>query len=670
MQAAAHRTSLIITRKRSDFGQDFSFLDKDAHQDFFEYIHFPDSNDAKMMLLDWSCSMPKMVDSPTQTPWNPKRNYAVQVEHQDIPEAQKDTLLRTPEMKQFTETVERRVGPILLQNISSDVFIDDFRGLSEEETGFGNKSERGLKTLTSYDNFLYTKNKLISCIDWQPGSRTFLAAACVERCTFEERVEMGGKYIPSYILVWAPPDPLPQFVLEAPSDVTVFRYCPTTGVRPGAQGDSIMVVVGGCLNGQIVVWDIGPMMDKLRMQSSKRQGGKEKEAQAAGVGVGGGAKEGQEDDESKKTIPVLQTIKYSLIDEGHSREVTDLRWIDAYKGALPKMREDKPKRPPPSGPNAAQLLQEQEKMDREAKLRESHLHPTKTVALYKDGLWKTVALDKDGLWKVCATRVCPLAPTEAAVCSEDGEVVLRGPVIPAPKEEASDSKPLYANPTSLLHAHQGVCTVLERSPFVPSLFLTAGGWTFSIWRGIPHPVIHSPNLPCPIRAACWSPTRPSVFVLARADGWLEVWSLLDRTHEPSAKQPLTNCALTSLSFSPTVSVGPTERVPQYLAVGDEAGQLHLVEVPRNLAGRSSHQAHERELFEGLLEREARRIAESMTSAADRKKAAGVATTPGGPLSTRIPAPAGTPPRMVAGAPGLARTLVAPPPPPAARTVRR
>jgi len=36
------------------------------------------------------------------------------------------------------------------------------------------------------------------------------------------------------------------------------------------------------------------------------------------------------------------------------------------------------------------------------------------------------------------------------------------------------------------------------------------------------PLLRSPNLTCTIRAAAWSPTRPSVFVLARSDGFLEV----------------------------------------------------------------------------------------------------------------------------------------------------
>jgi len=44
-----------------------------------------------------------------------------------------------------------------------------------------------------------------------------LAAACADRCTFEERVEQGGKYAPAYILIWSPPDPMPQVRCPPPA---------------------------------------------------------------------------------------------------------------------------------------------------------------------------------------------------------------------------------------------------------------------------------------------------------------------------------------------------------------------------------------------------------------------------------------------------------------------
>ena len=44
-----------------------------------------------------------------------------------------------------------------------------------------------------------------------------------------------------------------QVLLEAPDDVTCFKFCPT---NPN-------IVAAGCLNGQVAVWDISDYSDKL-----------------------------------------------------------------------------------------------------------------------------------------------------------------------------------------------------------------------------------------------------------------------------------------------------------------------------------------------------------------------------------------------------------------------
>ena len=67
-------------------------------------------------------------------------------------------------------------------------------------------------------------------------------------------------------------------------------------------------------------------------------------------------------------------------------------------------------------------------------------------------------------------------------------------------------------------------------------------------------------------------TRPfaGVLYLGRADGVLEVWDLLDRSHEPSMTANPTSSAITSLSFSPAgAPAAPGGRaVQQLLAVGE------------------------------------------------------------------------------------------------------
>ena len=52
-----------------------------------------------------------------------------------------------------------------------------------------------------------------------------------------------------------------QLLLEAPDDITFFRFCPTD---PN-------IIAGGCLNGQIVLWDISGYVDRLKAQKSSKR---------------------------------------------------------------------------------------------------------------------------------------------------------------------------------------------------------------------------------------------------------------------------------------------------------------------------------------------------------------------------------------------------------------
>ena len=62
--------------------------------------------------------------------------------------------------------------------------------------------------------------------------------------------------------------------------------------------------------------------------------------------------------------------------------------------------------------------------------------------------------------------------------------------------------------------------------------------------------------------------------LGRADGLLDIWDLADRSHEPYMTVSLTS-AITSMEFM-------ASSTRQLLAVGDDLGNVHVFEVPRNL----------------------------------------------------------------------------------------
>jgi len=117
---------------------------------------------------------------------------------------------------------------------------------------------------------------------------------------------------------------------------------------------------------------------------------------------------------------------------------------------------------------------------------------------------------------------------------------------------------------------------LQRSPFVERVHLSVGDWTFNIWKeGVDQPLFVSPFCQCMYSCGAWSPSRAAVLFIGRTDGMMDIWDLLDRSHEPSMTVSVTAASVTSMEFT-------TSANRQLLAVGDDQGTVHVIEVPRSL----------------------------------------------------------------------------------------
>lgn len=101
-----------------------------------------------------------------------------------------------------------------------------------------------------------------------------------------------------------------------------------------------------------------------------------------------------------------------------------------------------------------------------------------------------------------------------------------------------------------LSGHFGPICDLERSPFFPEIFLSAGGWSFHIWKEkiSSGPLLSSAQLTSSVTCAKWSPSRPGVFYIGRADGILEVWDLTDRSHCATSTQSVATSAISSINI--------------------------------------------------------------------------------------------------------------------------
>ncbi len=108
-----------------------------------------------------------------------------------------------------------RMELCLQQNVIANMFACDFRDLSETDVITGNKSDTILKEYQSFTDLKFSKDKLITCIDWHPS----IKGACVkvrsasQACSFTfhsvSSIKSGTQYAclhkeESILLDWHP----------------------------------------------------------------------------------------------------------------------------------------------------------------------------------------------------------------------------------------------------------------------------------------------------------------------------------------------------------------------------------------------------------------------------------------------------------------------------------
>ena len=87
---------------------------------------------------------------------------------------------------------------------------------------------------------------------------------------------------------------------------------------------------------------------------------------------------------------------------------------------------------------------------------------------------------------------------------------------------------------SVFHGHHAPIYGLRRNPFFPKYFLSMGDWSARLWNeDLKTPLIHTAYTQTDIRGGAWSPTRPAVFYLIRADGSLDIWDLCYKSTAPT-----------------------------------------------------------------------------------------------------------------------------------------
>jgi len=95
----------------------------------------------------------------------------------------------------------------------------------------------------------YCHLKRVSCIKFHPTKPHLVAMSMIEYLKFSERAAITGKSFDSNVLIMNFSDShiiTLSHVLETPIEISTIEFHP----------ENPNVIIGGCLNGQTIVWDI------------------------------------------------------------------------------------------------------------------------------------------------------------------------------------------------------------------------------------------------------------------------------------------------------------------------------------------------------------------------------------------------------------------------------
>ncbi|KAJ1171321.1 hypothetical protein NDU88_003184 [Pleurodeles waltl] len=652
---APSKIKYMVSRIRKEFGAPISFSDQNASSAKDGYIECTSYEDKRFSIAmkerDTGIQVvAQQKEASTQTKWKFPRNASTQYEPREFPDEDQKKHLTSKSLKDFLNSVSLRLELALQQNEIMNPFIDDWKALAEDESLFGGKTDSHLKEYQSFTDLRLSKDKSISCINWHPTIHGLLAVSVTERLSYEDRINASAKLLltPALIIIWSFADPIhPQLMLECPEEICCFKFCPTDA----------NIIAGGCMNGQIVMWDISAYEEKL---NNAKSGVIKPAAPKTGLDI--------------KVLNEPQFVRYcavSSIENGHKALITDLHWLPEFyevsKAGMPCENKQglclqlvtcspdcsimfwdiRPAKP------AAKSHQERKKSD------DKHLeNPQGVPTTFKhlDLTWKPLfklTLPKPGtsgeyspmkisLRDEFTTYKLPVHSKEKSqqqITEEKSESRINYNSLRVPSAKSSkimenfntflfagteDGELVYTNwkmekdndsgrmintaPEYAYKVHDGMVNTVLRSPFYKDIILTVGGWNFAIWKeGVTTgPVLRSCSSQKRCTSGHWSLSRAGVFFIGKEDGNVDIWDILEKTHEPSQSQSISTTIITCIR--PWI-VSSKQR---FLALSDDNGTLHVLEIPWTLRN-PSHNEHyfEREVkhLEFLEQRKILRIME-------------------------------------------------------------
>ncbi|KAK1210332.1 DNAI3 protein, partial [Pygoscelis papua] len=330
----ATKIKYMISRVRRKFGAPITFTDKNASHVKDSYIECTSYHDKtfsiKMLEKDVGVQMvPKVREASTQTKWTYPKNAATQYFPRQLSNEEKEESLSSEKLKEFLTSVHLRMEIALQQNEIMNAFFDDWKALAEDESSSSGKPDVYLKAYQSFTDLRYLKDRTISCICWHPTIYGIIAVSARVWLSYEEQVNLSDKSLlqQSVILFWSFFDPIhPQLMLECPEDIYCFQFSPSD---PN-------IIAGGCINGQVVLWDISQQEEKLQNAKTVADGIKVTAVNMVNASILNilqylyMSPSLMQVQQSSTEPPLVRYCAVSSIQNSHKKPVTDIHWLPDY----------------------------------------------------------------------------------------------------------------------------------------------------------------------------------------------------------------------------------------------------------------------------------------------------------------------------------------------------
>ncbi|XP_044010440.1 dynein axonemal intermediate chain 3-like [Aphidius gifuensis] len=538
--------------------------------------------------------------------------------------------ISSKEIKDFFQLHIDNIYDQILQNSKWDLHINEYDRLVKDPKD----SQAPIPiTYKPYQNYHYaklTKNKIINDLSWHPLLTGIAIAAYCQNSKSEIFTKL---YSPNeiqiasqdenYVLVWSFSDCLaPKLILECPREVT------TVSVRP-LDGN---IIIGGCINGQIAIWSIPREIDKIENVEILTTTQMENKNRLNNLmnwvkNINGTGKiyptimSSLRNSQKGEITEIIWLSSHSKISEnGRIVEVDnnvdseELGWqfvTSSEDGSLAfwdlsmKKETELEKLMRKKNEKKKKIIRKPESLKQlisQFKILNNVFSPTYILTLkYPDKEIRVVITTMSFyVPEIKKIQVEPFPINENDVSRrrhykaivnkpnyETPRIILVGTLtgdigqITWEGFEFATGLTMNREATRWIwknsSVHNGPVTHMVRSKYLNNVVLTVGGGAFAVWReDFDEPVFMKTSSTFNYSACSWGTFRPTVMILGRDDGTVEIWDLIVKSHEPCFTQSVSGGIITGI-YTHNLYLNP-----QCIALCDFNGAMRIFLAPSNL----------------------------------------------------------------------------------------